>query len=202
LRQYTDDVLAVLRDAQVTDFVLVGHSMGGKVAQLVAATKPAGLRGLVVVAPGPAVPAPHVTAQYRAQLSRAYDTVESTTFARDQVLTALPLPASVADQVVSDSRSSAASAATEWPLRGIAEDISLSARRIEAPVLVVAGEHDRVEPAEVLRSHLVPYLDDVEMTVVPGSGHLIPLEAAGELANLITMFEHRRAGAACGAARQ
>ncbi|NED81760.1 alpha/beta hydrolase, partial [Streptomyces sp. SID11233] len=53
LRRFADDTLAVLDDAGVTDHVLVGHSMGGKVAQLVAATRPAGLRGIVLVGPAP-----------------------------------------------------------------------------------------------------------------------------------------------------
>lgn len=45
LRQLADDTLAVIADAGVTDYVLVGHSMGGKVAQLIAATRPVALRG-------------------------------------------------------------------------------------------------------------------------------------------------------------
>ncbi|MEV8568662.1 alpha/beta hydrolase [Streptomyces sp. NPDC051322] len=36
----------MITDAGVTDYVLVGHSMGGKVAQLIAAARPAGLRGI------------------------------------------------------------------------------------------------------------------------------------------------------------
>jgi len=36
--------------------VLVGHSMGGKVAQLLASWHPAGLEGLLWVAPSPPVP--------------------------------------------------------------------------------------------------------------------------------------------------
>jgi pimeloyl-ACP methyl ester carboxylesterase len=43
---------------QITDtgFVLVGHSMGGKVAQLLASRRPPGLKGVLLIAPAPAGP--------------------------------------------------------------------------------------------------------------------------------------------------
>jgi len=54
LDQLAQDTLGIIQAAGLTDYVLVGHSMGGKVAQLVAATHPKGLAGLVLVGPGPA----------------------------------------------------------------------------------------------------------------------------------------------------
>ncbi|MGC5562333.1 alpha/beta fold hydrolase [Streptomyces sp. FR-108] len=188
LRRLADDTLAVIADAGVTDHVLVGHSMGGKVAQLVAATRPTGLRGLVLVGPGPAKPAAHITAEYREGLSHAYDSDESAAYARDEVLTATELPASVKAGIVTDSRAGADGARREWPLRGIAEDITEHTRMIGVPTLVVAGENDRVEPVDVLRNHLMPYLSGADFVVLPHTGHLIPLEAPAGLADAITAF--------------
>jgi pimeloyl-ACP methyl ester carboxylesterase len=188
LRRLAADTRAVLRAAGVSEFVLVGHSMGGKVAQLVAATKPDGLRGLVLVAPAPARPAASIDAQYRAGLSHAYDSAEAVADARDTVLTATELPAALRAQIVEDSLASTPAARAEWPLRGIADDICAETQRITARTLVIAGEHDQVEPAEILRTNLLPYLGDAELTVVPGSGHLIPLEAPEALAVLISGF--------------
>jgi pimeloyl-ACP methyl ester carboxylesterase len=51
-----DDVEAVVRSLDLRRFVLVGHAMGGKVAQVVAARRPKGLEGLVLVAPAPPTP--------------------------------------------------------------------------------------------------------------------------------------------------
>lgn len=188
LGQFADDTLAVLADAGVADHVLVGHSMGGKVAQLVAATRPAGLRGIVLVGSGPAKPAAQVTPEYRETLSHAYDSAESVAGARDHVLTATDLPARLKDQIVTDSQSAAEAARGEWPLRGIAQDITERTRMIEVPALVVAGEHDQVEPVDVLRDNLMPYLSRADFTVLPRTGHLIPLEAPGGLADAITAF--------------
>lgn len=189
LQQLAGDVLAKIADAGIDDYVLVGHSMGGKVAQLVASTRPDGLRGIVLVGPGPAKPAAMITSEYQIGLSHAYDSAESVVGALDHVLTASPLPDGWAERVVMDSMSSASvDARTEWPLRGIAEDISDHTRRIDIPTLVVGGDHDRVEPVDVLRDNLLPYLADAEFVVLPGTGHLIPLEAAEALAAAIAEF--------------
>ncbi|ROR35877.1 alpha/beta fold hydrolase [Kitasatospora cineracea] len=188
LRQLADDTAAVLADAGIDDHVLVGHSMGGKVAQLVAATRPARLRGVVLVGSGPARPPAEITVEYREFLSHAYDTEESVAAARDTVLTATDLPAQAKAQIAADSRAAAEAARTQWPLHGIAEDITEHTRTISAPTLVIAGEHDRVEPTDVLRRNLLPYLSGAQFTVIANTGHLIPLEAPGELADAITAF--------------
>jgi len=188
LGQLADDTLAVLADARVTDYVLVGHSMGGKVAQLVAAVRPAGLRGIVLVGSGPAKPAAQITPEYQEALSHAYDSAESVAGARDHVLTATELPAPVKAQIVTGARSVTDAARTEWPLRGIAQDITEHTRMISVPALVVAGEKDQVEPIDVLRDNLLPYLSRADFVVIPHTGHLIPLEAPADLVEAITAF--------------
>ncbi|GAB3557082.1 alpha/beta fold hydrolase [Spelaeicoccus albus] len=188
LHQLASDTRAILGASGVSDYVLVGHSMGGKVAQLVAGAEPDGLRGIILIAPAPAVPAASVDAEHQTSLAHAYDSAESVARARNDVLTATEL--SVADkvQVVEDSLASTPDALVEWPLRGIAEDISADTRRIKVPALVVAGGNDVVEPAEVLRANLLPHLIRPDFTVVPDAGHLLPLEAPDAVAALISGF--------------
>lgn len=188
LGQLADDTLAVVADAGVTDYVLVGHSMGGKVAQLVAATRPAGLRGIVLVCSGPAEPAAQITPEYQNALWHAYDSVESVAWARDHILTATELPARVRAQTVTDSQSATDAARAEWPLRGIVQDITDQTRMVGVPALVVAGENDQVEPVDVLRDNLLPYLSRADFTVIRHSGHLIPVEAPDDLADTIAAF--------------
>lgn len=188
LRQLADDTLATIAAAGLTDYVLVGHSMGGKVAQLIAGEQPVGLRGVVLVGSGPAKPAAEVTPAYQEGLSHAYDSAESVAAARDDILTATKLPEPIRSQIVVDSRSAADAARAEWPLHGMAEDITESARAITAPTLVVAGENDQVEPVDVLCDHLLPYLRAAEFKVIPNTGHLIPLEAPAALVSVIAEF--------------
>jgi len=185
LEQLAQDTRDVIAQAGLSDYVLVGHSMGGKVAQLVAAARPAGLAGLVLVGPGAAKPPAVITPEYQEGLAHAYDTDETVAAARDAVLTAIPLSEDLKAQVVADSRAAAPGALTEWPLHGIAEDITRQTRAIQAPAIVVAGERDRVEPAEVLRDNLLPYLARAELRVIPRTGHLMPLEVPADLARIV-----------------
>ena len=192
LEQFADDVTDVIHQCGLTDYVLVGHSMGGKVAQLIAARRPSGLSGLVLVGSGPALPPSVITPDYQAGLSHAYDSAESVAGVRDHVLTATALDDALKTQVVEDSLTGGPAAREEWPLRGIAQDITAETRKIDVPTLVLAGEHDQVEPMDVLKNNLVPYLADASFAVIEGSGHLIPLEAPTLLARSLTEFVARR----------
>jgi pimeloyl-ACP methyl ester carboxylesterase len=58
LAAMADDVQAIVAALSLQRYVLVGHSMGGKVAQIVATRRPASLLGLVLVAPAPPTPMP------------------------------------------------------------------------------------------------------------------------------------------------
>ncbi|PWI41306.1 alpha/beta hydrolase [Streptomyces sp. ICBB 8177] len=182
LDELADDLATVVAAVGSQRYVVVGHSMGGKVAQLFAARRPLGLAGLVLVAPAPPEPPAHVTEAYRQTLAHAYDTPEDVGNALDHVLTAAPLPEPVRATVVRDSLAADARARQEWPLRGIAWDIADAARRIQVPVTVLAGEHDQVEPPHVLREQLLPHIPHARLDVVPGAGHLLPLEAPDAVA--------------------
>ncbi|MFI9721817.1 alpha/beta fold hydrolase [Streptomyces sp. NPDC052396] len=178
LGQLADDLLDMIAGLGLDRYVLAGHSMGGKVSQLVAARRPAGLAGLVLLAPAPPRPPATVTTEYRQALGHAYDSAETVEQALQHALTACPLAPAARRAVVRDSLAAADDAVrAEWPMRGIAADITDAAAAIAVPVLVLAGEHDRVEPPEVLRRCLLPHIPQARLTVIPGSGHLLPLEA-------------------------
>ncbi|MHC3468046.1 alpha/beta fold hydrolase [Streptomyces sp. 7R007] len=185
LDQLADDLARVAEACALGPYVLVGHSMGGKASQLVAARRPAGLVGLVLVAPAPPRPPATVTEEYRQGLSHAYDSPETVAHALDHVLTATPLPEAVRATVLRDSLASGAEARREWPLRGIAHDITDAVRAIDVPVTVLAAEHDVVEPPSVLREHLLPHLPRATLTTVPAAGHLLPAEAPEAVAKAL-----------------
>lgn len=182
-----NDAQGVVEALNLPRYVLIGHSMGGKVAQLLASRRPAGLAGLALVAPSP--PSPTVLPDgQRAAMSHAYDTRESIEWVLDHVLTAKPLDPIRREQVINDSLRGAASAKEAWPNAAMPEDITAEVSAINVPVMVIAGEDDQVDRVETLRTELLPRIANARLHVLPGTGHLSPLEVPSALAALIRAF--------------
>jgi pimeloyl-ACP methyl ester carboxylesterase len=181
------DARAVIGALGLTEYILVGHSMGGKVAQLLASQRPSGLRGVVLVAPAPARPAP-IPEEVRAQMDRAYTSRDTVIATLDTVLRHAALSDALRQQIIEDSLAGAPQAKHEWPAHTITEDVSGHMNHINVPVLVIAGDHDRVEPIDVLESHVIAEIDHAQLDVIADCGHLIPLERPRELSDRIAAF--------------
>jgi pimeloyl-ACP methyl ester carboxylesterase len=181
------DIEASIAVLGLRDYVLVGHSMGGKVAQLMASRRPSGLAGLVLVAPAPPVPL-DVPPEALAAMQSAYVSRASVGAAIDHMLTATPLPPALREQVIEDSLRGAAGAKLAWPTGAAREDISALVAAIDVPVLVIGGEHDRVDRIVTLQAELLSRLPRAALRVLSGIGHLSPLEAPEQVAQCIVTF--------------
>jgi pimeloyl-ACP methyl ester carboxylesterase len=187
LSDLADDVLAVVDALELESYILVGHSMGGKAAQLAASRRPRGLAGLALVAPAPPTPL-GLPLDARQNMVHAYDLRESIVATVQQVLAPGGLSDGDLDTVIADSLAGASPAKAAWPLATSQEDITAAVPKIDVPVIVISGEHDRVDPPEVLRRELLPRIPQARLVVLPGTGHLSPLEAPTDLANIIKAF--------------
>jgi pimeloyl-ACP methyl ester carboxylesterase len=184
--QLADDVIDIVRELGIGRYVLVGHSMGGKVAQLAASRNPEGLAGVILIAPAP--PLPTVDADTAQSRSQAYDSRESISEALQRALTYRPLAAGLREQVITDSLASNPDALLAWPLHGMTQNITDAAGLIKVPVKVLAGRHDLVDPPASLEADLLPVIPGARMTVLDGTGHLSPLEVPDRVANEIDQF--------------
>lgn len=181
------DAEGLIQTLGLARYVLVGHSMGGKVAQLIASRQPDGLEGLVLVAPSP--PSPMLLSdEQRATLTGAYQSRESVEFVIDNVLTAKSLDAARREQVIEDSLKAAPQAKAAWPNVAMGEDISAAVASIDVPTIVISGELDQVDRIATLQAELMPRIPHAAMHILPGTGHLSPLEAPVELAHIIARF--------------
>ncbi len=187
LADFADDVRHVVTERGLSNFVLIGHSMGGKIAQFVASQKPAGLAGLVLVAPSPPTPL-GLPPEVREGMERAYSSAASVETTIDHVLTAKPLTKDQRKQVIEDSLRGGAAAKIAWPRYTSQEDISAAVSAITVPVLVIAGELDRVDSVSTLETEVLARLPRAVMRVLPGTGHLSPLESPQDIAELIGKF--------------
>lgn len=182
-----DDVQGMIESLGLDHYLLVGHSMGGKVAQLLASRHPAGLAGLVLVAPSPPSPM-RVPLEIRQGMVNAYDSRESILATVQQVLAANQLQPDDLETVVEDSLLGASAAKVAWPMAASQEDISTQAALIRVPSLVISGEKDQVDPPAVLQQELMTHIPQATLQILPGIGHLSPLEAPGQLSDLIRAF--------------
>jgi pimeloyl-ACP methyl ester carboxylesterase len=187
LTELAADAESVIAALNLQNYVLIGHSMGGKVAQLMASRRPAGLAGVVLVAPAPPTPM-IMPAQAREMMAGAYATRETVEAAIDNMLTAKPLSAADRAQVIEDSLAGAAPAKAAWPRTTSLEDIAAQIGEINVPTLIIAGALDRVDPPVRLQVELLPRIPQAVMHVLPGTGHLSMLESPDAVSTLITEF--------------
>jgi pimeloyl-ACP methyl ester carboxylesterase len=118
-------------------------------------------------------------------MARVYATRESIGAAIDQVLTAKVLSPTDREQVIEDTLRGAPQAKAVWPRSTSLEDITRDVAAIDVPTVVIAGELDRVDSVDLLKAELLSRVPHAVLHVLPGTGHLSPLESAQELGELI-----------------
>ena len=171
------------RLAGLRDFVLVGHSMGGKVAAVLAARRPVGLSGLLLIAPSPLSPEP-MTAYGRQALKAAYGQPDLLAEHYRQI-TRQPLSENTLAQLVSDGVRASQAAWNAWPDSGSRENRVSEAGRIEVPVSLLTSQDDPVIGPGVVAQHLLSTYSGAALTRLTGSGHLLPLELPAAVARFI-----------------
>lgn len=187
LSDFAADIMAVIESLELKEYVLAGHSMGGKIAQLIASRRPHGLAGLVLVAPAPPGPL-QLPPEARSAMATAYESETSVSQAIEHMLTARPLSDAHRHQVIRDSLKGLPAAKAAWPLATSHEDITGLIALINVPVLVIAGALDKVDPVSTLTTQVLERIPQARLHVLEGTGHLSPLESPEEIARLVSEF--------------
>lgn len=184
LQRYVDDVVAVADAVGAERFVLVGHSMGGQLAQLAAAQHPERVRGLFLLSPVPVtgIPLPDdARGLFRGcggsrELQGTILNLackELTEAARARLL----------DDSVQTEPVCVAQAFEAWSAGAGA--VQLEA--ITAPTLVV-GTDDPFLPQAFLREQVAGPIPGARLVHLPGPGHYPQIERVRETAALLTAF--------------
>jgi non-heme chloroperoxidase len=192
VQQFSDDIAVLLGVLGLARVVLVGHSMGGAIAQRFAVDHPSALAGIVLVAP---VPASGLQMSPRAEaMFRAATTDPDTALKWLGMLTLRPLPADRFDVIVRAAGTALPHVAIEafdsWT-RVSFED---QARTITVPTLVIAGAADRPQTPDFLRERVAKIIPGARMTVVDEAGHYVQMEQPEGTAELIHAFARDVAG--------
>ncbi|MDP9110899.1 MAG: alpha/beta hydrolase [Candidatus Eremiobacteraeota bacterium] len=185
LEGYASDVSAALAaiDAPAT---LVGHSMGGKLAQLIASRRPANLSRLVLIAPGSSK-AGRLSEKHRRLALDAYGSrkrIEE--FVRAAM--ALDPPGVSMQRIVDDALTAQYEHWIGWYDCGRALDFSDRVAYIAVPTLVIAGGRDPIAPSPRVRAEVAQAIPGALFVRLRDAGHNLPVETPAEIAAAITRF--------------
>lgn len=183
--------LAVLDERGVTQADVVGNSVGGIVAQLLAADHPDRVRRLVLIGTGAALGGPPTA--FGAMVSRWIERPDARPTLVGQLvdaLVAVPHPKDARERYVDavlaadpDFLAAVLSASRGTDLRPRLRDIT-------APTLVIRGEHDTARTREHV-AELVAGIADAHAVELPGLGHSPMVEDPHAVAALV--LAHLRA---------
>ena len=167
-------------------FDVLGHSMGGKAAQRIAALAPERVRSIVAVTPVPPGPLPFdddTRALFRGaatDMAKRAQIIDSSTGHRCS-------PAFVSN-VVEQSRQSTVEAFGRYFESGCNDDITELVHGMTTPVKVLVGEHDAALPAEVMHQAFLPHYPNSDLQIVAAAGHYPIFETPVALATAIDAF--------------
>jgi pimeloyl-ACP methyl ester carboxylesterase len=176
-----DEVVAILDALGCEEPVVAcGLSMGGYVAQHLAARHPSRLRGLVLVDTKLEADTPQARAG-RVDLSErvgrlgariAAEAMVPRLLARDPGIDRRGIEARLRGTI---ERTNVATIRTALGALGDRPDMTAAAARFALPTLLVVGAEDLITPPECLE-RAAAVIDGADLVTVPGCGHMTPME--------------------------
>jgi pimeloyl-ACP methyl ester carboxylesterase len=204
VRETAELVAARIREREPDEWLLVGHSMGGKIAAIVTAWAEAGEQGLIapagLVLVGASTAAPEPMSEARRELMASWwatGTIsEPDAAAYVDANVAGPIPAAVRATAIADVRRSNRTAWLEWLRRGSLEDWSDAVGVLRTPALLVVGAEDPDLGAANQERLTLPHVPTAALHEIDGAGHDVLLQFPADVARLIAGFAGRVAGRA------
>ncbi len=194
------DLRAVLDATGTEDAVLVGHSMGGMSVQSYAAEHPEHFaeraRGVVLVATAARVLGRTVPGRvvHRAMGDGRQEWLRRGRVGRVMVRRSLGPQAhrSHIDLTLETFAATTGVARVGYLVAMTGMDLRGGLGHIAVPTTVLVGTHDRLTPPR-LAQQLVDRLPDAHLVVLPGAGHMLPLEAPEQIVAAIAATARRAA---------
>lgn len=167
----TLDTLAI-----ANNYLLIGHSMGGKLALQVALERDCLPQHIVLVAPSPPTQEPMPAAEKQRLLDHHPSREQAETTLHNA--TRQPLSDTQRSVALATHMAVAASAWRWWLLEGMTHSLADRLTNWQTPVTVLASEDDPVIPFDTMQTEVLQRIPRSHLVATAGVGHLLPLEAA------------------------
>lgn len=192
-----DHVARRIRASAPARYRIAGHSMGARVALLLARRAEdgepglSGLSGLILVSGSPPSPEPIPDARRGAMIAwidadPETRGTEARAFVRQNVGGALDADAEA--RAVADVLRASPAAWRAWLESGSREDLCARVGVLRTPALIVSGSEDADLGPAAQTALMAPHLACHRRAVVDGVGHLLPLERPEALVDLIAQM--------------
>ena len=204
LDDYADDLGALLDRLAPGRVHVVGHSLGGNVATLLAARRPESIASLTLVDTGPSLRT-EGSAQVLGDVDAAQGRLDDVQALRDQLGLIHPRgDAEVLDQLAAASAVRGLDGRYEWALdpgvmgppdggdvaalEHLEERLWAALASLRCPVLVVHGSVSAILDEGVARRMVETVLFDGRLEVVPAAGHAVMIDDGPALLEGLTRF--------------
>ena len=194
-----DAVQEAIATASLGAYILVGHSMSGKVSAVLARraedadkAEDRRLRGLVLVAPSPPGPEPMGDDKRSMMLGLLGGPAAEGDYERALSYVnkneTRDIPHDVEERTANEVLRMNRTAWVAWLEHGSKEDWAGRVGVLRVPALVVAGEKDASLGPKQQGETTMEHLGRARLVAVEGCSHLIPLERPEQMANLLREF--------------
>ena len=193
LQSMAKDVCETMDDLGIERSYVMGHSLGGKVAMLMASKWPERVQGLVIVDIMPGAYAPEqlfvLQACQRLELGQATSRAQLDATLEENILQ----PETRAFLLKNVVRDEAGTFVWRVPLdylianyKTVSDAVSI-AQSYEGPVLVVAGGKSPFN-VQKLEGDMRKYFPNMNLTIFPDAGHLLHVEEPQQFAHVVQTF--------------